>query len=170
MPAHAPSAMKVQKVSPNARLRPICSKIKSFYSHSLPMQILPISCNRASIKQFNFFPNSMEALGCLMQYPMLIDLAQTTQKHSEDSRQPDHFQGEAIEPDDHFSPDMDIDLGSPDAMAQAGAYLGMDPNISGSDSEMDHGVLSGAGSGFVGSDSDSDDEAEAELHPALLLF
>ncbi|KAH9051130.1 hypothetical protein EDB83DRAFT_2676526 [Lactarius deliciosus] len=108
----------------------------------------------------------MEALGCFMQYPMLIDLAQTTQKDAEDSRQPDHYQGEAIEPDDHFSPDMDIDLGTSDAMTRAGAYLGMDPNIS--DSEMDHSGLSGAGSGFVGSDSDSDDEAEAELHPALV--
>ncbi|KAH9008718.1 hypothetical protein EDB83DRAFT_2322926 [Lactarius deliciosus] len=96
----------------------------------------------------------------------LVQLTNTYSEDAEDSRQPDHYQGEAIEPDDHFSPDMDIDLGTSDAMTRAGAYLGMDPNIS--DSEMDHSGLSGAGSGFVGSDSDSDDEAEAELHPALV--
>ncbi|KAI9441844.1 hypothetical protein H4582DRAFT_2073997 [Lactarius indigo] len=115
----------------------------------------------------------MESLGCIMQPQMLIDLAQRTQKpantYSKDFRQPNHYQGEAAEPDDLFSPDMDIDLGSPDAAAQAVdnlAYLGMDLNIS--DSEMDHTVLSEAGSGFMSSDSDSEAEAEAEVHPALV--
>ncbi|KAH8978361.1 hypothetical protein EDB86DRAFT_3090785 [Lactarius hatsudake] len=66
--------------------------------------------------------------------------------HSEDS---EDYQGEAVEPDDLFSPDVD---------------LGMDPNIS--ESEMDQDpVVSEAGLGFAGSDSDSDDEVD--FHPAV---